>query len=207
ETRLLPNPFDRDSASVLRGREIFNHPQAGCVSCHLPPHFAKKDFSNNRQQAFAPMTMFTMRDGSFTFISMNRLDYITGTRRDLEPWDIGRAEETQGHFTPFPLRGIWDRPPVFLHNGTARTLHEALATPGHRGLRWFKYEPLLGGFPERVGRREAGFNATYVAAEPSPKFKAFMKSGSRLGVDTHGGTLHLSGAELDDLVNFLNTIE
>lgn len=207
EPRLLPMPFDRESASVRRGQRIFEDPQTGCATCHPPPNFAKKDFPNRPEQAFEPVVPLTVRDGSFTLIGMNRLDFINGLRRDLEPWDAGRAEEHQGHFTSFPLRGIWDRPPVFLHNGMARTLREVLATPGNPGLRTFKYEPRVGGAPERPGRREVGFNTTGMFAERLHRVKLLVSAGARIGNDTHGGTSQLTAQQLDDLVNFLNTIE
>ena len=207
QPRLLPNPFDRTNGSVLRGKTLFERPQVGCVTCHPPPHFAKKDFADNRQQAFAPVAPLTVRDGSFTLISMNRLDYINGYLRDLEPWDIGRAEEVQGQFTTFPLRGIWDRPPVFLHNGMARTLREVLAAPDHPVLGTFKYEPRIGGVPERPGRREVGFNMTFLSASLTPQVKLQQQAGARIGIDTHGGTSHLMPLEIDDLVNYLNSIE
>jgi len=207
EPRLLPNPFDQTNRSVERGRKLFEDPRVGCAACHPSPHFTKKDFPDNRQQAFEPVVTLTVRDGAFTLIGMNRLDHINGIRRDLEPWDIGRVERTQGHFTTFPLRGIWDRPPVFLHHGMARTLHETTATPGHVALRTFKYEPLIGGFPERPGRKEVGLNMTFIFADRSPKVKMHMRAGARIGVDTHGGTSHLTAGQIDDLVNFLNSIE
>ncbi len=207
EPRLLPNPFDQTSRSVLRGKVLFEDPQVGCVSCHPAPHFAKKDLRDNRQQAFAPQVTFTARDGSSTLIGMYRLDSINGVQRDLEPWDVGRVEEVQGHFTSFQLRGIWDRPPSFLHNGMARTLHEVVATPGHPGLGKYKYEPLIGGVPERPGRREVGFNMTWLFKKRSDRTKLHMKSGARLGFDTHGGTSHLTAQQVDDLVDFLDSIE
>lgn len=207
EPRLLPNPFDPINRSVLRGRRLFEDPRVGCVACHPPPHFTKKDFPDNQQQAFPPVVPLTVRDGSFTLIGMNRLDDINGYRRDLEPWDIGRAEEHEGHFTTFPLRGLWDRPPVFLHNGMARTLREIVTTPGHRALRTFKYEPLLGGVPERPGHREVGFNMTFMVAEASRPMKLQIESGARIGIDTHGGTSHLTVRQIDDLVNFLSSIQ
>jgi len=207
EPRLLPNPFDQTSRSVLRGKALYEDPQVGCVSCHPPPHFAKKDFPDNRQQAFAPLVTFTARDGASTLIGMYRLDSINGVHRDLEPGDRGRVEEVQGHFTSFQLRGLWDRPPVFLHNGMAKTMHEVVATPGHPGLRRFKYEPLIGGIPERPERREIGFNMTWLFKKHSEKVKLHIKAGSRLGTDTHGGTSHLTAQQVDDLVNFLNSIE
>ncbi|MCP5117419.1 MAG: hypothetical protein GY953_41875 [bacterium] len=207
EPRLLPNPYDRASRSVIRGEKIFEDARVGCASCHQEPDFTRKDFAGNRQQAFEPVVTLTVRDGAFTLIGMNRMDYINGYRRDLEPWDIGRAEEKQGHFTIFPLRGLWDRPPVFLHNGMARSLREVVGTPGHPGLRRFRYEPLIGGAPERPGRREVGFNTTFQFHEASREVKMHLQSGARLGVDTHGGTSHLTAQQVDDLVNFLNSIE
>jgi hypothetical protein len=207
EGRLLPNPFDPTNSSVSRGKKLFEHPQVGCAGCHPPPHFARKDFPDNPQQAFEPVVMLTVRDGSFTLIGMNRLDYINGFRRDLEPWDIGRVEEVQGHFTTFPLRGLWDRPPVFLHNGIARTLREVIAIPGHPSLRRFKYEPLLGGAPERLGRKEVGFNMTFLFTQDIPRVKLHRGAKARMGFDTHGGSSHLTALQVDDLVHFLESIE
>lgn len=207
EPRLLPNPFDQKSQSVARGKVLYEDPQVGCVSCHPAPHFAKKDFADNVQQAFAPLVTLSARDGSSTLVGMYRLDKINGLRRDLEPRSLDRAEEVQGHFTSFGLRGIWDRPPTFLHNAMARTLHEVVATPGHPGLRPYKYEPLIGGVPERPGHKEVGFNMTWLFAERSDQVKLHMKAGARLGFDTHGGTSHLRAQQVDDLVNFMEAIE
>ncbi|MCE9583407.1 MAG: hypothetical protein K8T20_13055 [Planctomycetes bacterium] len=207
EPRLLPNPFDRESASVKRGREIFNNPQVGCVSCHVGPTFTRKDFPDNPEQSLPPLVSLSARDGSFTLISMNRLDAINGVARDLEPSDGGREERKQGHFTTLQLRGIWDRPPVFLHNGMARTLREIVAVPGQPALGWFKYEPLLGGVPERPGRKEVGFNETFFFTERLPKVKAHLKAEGRIGSDTHGGTSQLTPQQIDDLVNFMESIE
>lgn len=202
EPRLLPNPFDRASPSVERGRKLFFDPQVGCAACHAPPDFTRKDF-----HAMAPMVTTTVRDGSFTLVGMNRLDAIHGVKRDLEPWDAGRVEEKQAHYAVLQLRGIWDRPPVFLHHGRARTLHEVVASPKHVSLRTFRYEPLLGGVPERPGGREIGCNETYLVTDRSPKLRQLFESGGRIGIDTHGGTSHLTARQIQDLVDFLNSIE
>ncbi len=207
EPRLMPNPFDRDNASIRRGRVLFNHPQLGCASCHPAPNFAKKDFPDNPRQVVPPQTMVTQREGGFTLISMERLDYIAGIRRDLEPWDIGRAEDQEAHFTPTQLRGLWDQPPDFLHNGMARSLREVVSVPGQTSLGWFKYEPLTGGYPERPGRREIGFNETYMILKGTPAAKIHLSSGGRIGSDSHGGTSQLTGPQVDDLVNYLLSIE
>lgn len=206
EPRLLPNPFDATSRSVLRGKRLFEDPQVGCVSCHPPPDFTRKDFPDNPRQALPALVTLSQRDAAFTLISMNRLDALAGVRRDLEPWDTGRAEEAEGQYTTFPLRGIWDRPPVFLHHGMARSLREVVATPGHLALGRYKYEPLLGGVPERPGRREVGFNETIFVTEPLPRARAFLRSGGRIGLDTHGGTSQLRPHQVDDLVDFLEAI-
>ncbi len=208
EPRLLPNPFDPTNRSIVRGKLLFEDPQVGCVSCHPPPHFAKKDFPGLKNQAMPSQVMFSVRDGSFTLMSKNREDFVNGILRDLEPWDMGRAEERQGLFTVFPLRGLWDRPPVFLHNGMARNMREVVCAPGHPALRKYKYEPLIGGRPERPGKKEVGQNMTMVAATREPKkVQLHIASGARIGFDTHGGTSHLTRQQIDDLVNFLNSIE
>ena len=208
EPRLLPNPFDPTHPSIVRGKLLFEDPQVGCVSCHPPPHFAKKDFPDLPNQAMFAQVMFTVRDGSFTLMSKNSEDHINGAIRDLEPWDLGRFEQQQGMFTVFPLRGIWDRPPIFLHSGIARNMHEVVCMPGHPALRKFKYEPLIGGFPERPGRREVGMNMTMVAATREPKkVQLHIQSGARIGFDTHGGSSQLTRQQIDDLVNFINSIE
>jgi YVTN family beta-propeller protein len=207
EPRLMPVPFDLDNASIRRGRALFNEAQVGCVSCHPAPHFAKKNLPNNPRQVIQPQVSLSTRDGSFTLISMERLDMIAGIRRDLEPWDIGRAEDEEAHFTPFQLRGLWDRPPVFLHNGAARTLREVVSVPGQTSLGWFKYEPLFGGYGERPGRREVGFNETYFIKKRTEKTKTHLDTGGRIGSDTHGGTSQLTAQQIDDLVNYLQSIE
>lgn len=209
EPRLMPNPFDQNSASVNRGRALFNHPQLGCASCHPAPHFAKKDFANNPRQVVPPQVPLSVRDTGFTLISMYRLDYLAGIRHDLEPWDAGRAEspEQNQHITPLQLRGAWDRPPLFLHNAMARSLREVIAAPGVPALGWFKYEPLFGGSPERPGRREIGFNETYLIPKGTNAAKVHLQTGGRIASDAHGGTSQLTPQQIDDLVNYLETIE
>ena len=205
----MPNPFDQNAASVNRGKALFNHPQLGCVSCHPAPNFAKKDFPNNPRQVVPPQVPLSVRDSGFTLISMYRLDYLAGIRHDLEPWDAGRAEtpDQNQHITPLQLRGAWDRPPLFLHNAMARSLREVVAAPGVPGLGWFKYEPLFGGSPERPGRREVGFNETYMIPKGTNAAKVHLMTGGRIASDAHGGTSQLTPQQIDDLVAYLETIE
>jgi YVTN family beta-propeller protein len=209
EPRLMPNPYDQDAASVNRGRALFNHPQLGCASCHPAPAFAKKDFPDNPRQVVPPQVPLSVRDTGFTLISMRRLDFLAGIRHDLEPWDAGRVEtpEQNQHLTPLQLRGAWDRPPLFLHNAQARTLREVVAAPGSQALGWFPYEPLFGGSPERPGRREVGFNETYMIPKGTNAAKVHLMTGGRIASDAHGGTSQLTAPQIDDLVNYLETIE
>lgn len=209
EPRLMPNPFDQDAAAVSRGKALFNHPQLGCTSCHPAPNFAKKDFPHNPRQVVPPQVPLSVRDTGFTLISMHRLDYLAGIRRDLEPWDIGRAEspDQNQHITPLQLRGAWDRPPLFLHNAMARNLREVISAPGVAALGWFKYEPLFGGSPERPGRREIGFNETYMILKGTNAAKVHLQTGGRIASDAHGGTSQLTSQQIDDLVAYLESIE
>ena len=105
------------------------------------------------------------------------------------------------------MRGLWDRPPLFLHNGAARTLREVVSVPGQTSLGWFKYEPLFGSYGERPGRREVGFNETWFVKNRNERNKTHLDTGGRIGSDTHGGTSHLTAQQIDDLVNYLLSIE
>lgn len=209
EPRLMPNPFDQKSASVLRGKALFEHPQLGCSSCHPAPHFAMKGLANNPRQVLPPQVPLSVRDTGFTLISMHRLDYLAGIKRDLEPWDVGRVEQPNQnqHITALQLRGAWDRPPLFLHNGMARTLREVVSPPMNVALGWFKYNPLFGGCTERPGRREVGFNETFMIFKETPAAKVHLATGGRIASDAHGGTSQLTPQQIDDLVNYLESIE
>ena len=84
---------------------------------------------------------------------------------------------------------------------------EVVATGGHPAVRQFQYVPLLGGVPDRRGRLEVGFNETVWYKERSKMASVFFEAGARIGMDTHGGTSHLTGRDVDDIVNFMKTIE
>jgi len=82
-----------------------------------------------------------------------------------------------------------------------------VATPGHRALRRYRYEPLIGGNPERPGRHEVGFNATFHVPDRQRYTAMHEIAMARIGHDTHGGTSHLRASQVDDLVCFLKSIE
>ncbi|MCC7334220.1 MAG: hypothetical protein IT422_03955 [Pirellulaceae bacterium] len=201
---LLPNPYDREHPSVRRGEALFNSPSVMCSVCHTPPEFTNKDIglTNNDRRALPQLTTVSRRDASYTLVSVRAMDVANGlTDFDLESDDVGRVEDKEGSFTTMQLRGIFDRPPVFLHHARTRSLREVLCTPEHPALRRYRLPVLQGTEDVRPGRREIGFNETTArtpAGPLNPQDQAF---------DTHGGTSHLTARQIEDLLNFMLSIE
>jgi len=123
------------------------------------------------------------------------------TDLDLAPEDRGRVEEAEGHFTPMQLRGLFDRPPVFLHHARARSLREVVLTPNHPGARRYLFPVLMGDEEVRPDRKEIGFNEL-----TERSLQGSLDIDNRI-IDSHGGTSHLSPRQIDDLVNFMKVIE
>ncbi len=197
EMRLVPNPFDQANPSVVRGRMLFGDLGVGCVVCHPPPAFASKDEAlyNNEERTLPSLVSFTDREKAFTLVSPHWMDSVNGYERDVEPWERGRIERTEGHVTSFALRGMFDRPFTFLHHGRALSVRESFAAPDHYSLRLFRYSPLKGGEHAREDGRERGFNELSFIEE-----RTYM-------VDTHGATSHLTALQVQDLEHFLLAIE
>jgi len=197
EPRLLPNPTDQHNPSVLRGKLLFGDLGVGCVSCHKPPNFTDKSeaLSHNRNRTLPALISFTKREQAFTLVGPSWMDTINGYQRDVESWEKGRVERNEGHMTTFPLRGLFDRPFTFLHHGRALSVRETIATPDHYSLRKFKYSPLRGSEEMRPSGRERGFNELSFFDE-----RTYM-------MDTHGATSHLNARQIQDLENFLLSID
>ena len=197
ETKLWPNPYDQDNPSVVRGKLLFNSLAVGCVICHKPPQFTNKanELYHNPERVLPAIITFTHREKAFTLIGPHWMDSVNGYQRDLEYWEPGRAERVQGMVTTFPLRGLFDRPFVFLHHGRALSVRETFAAPEHYSLRRYKFPALRGGENVRPNGRERGFNELTFLEE-----KTYM-------LDTHGGTSHLNAQQIQDLENFLLSIE
>jgi DNA-binding beta-propeller fold protein YncE len=197
ETRLHPNPYDKNNPSVIRGRRLFNRLDVNCITCHKAPEFTSKDeeLFNNRERVLPAIISFTRREKAFTLVGPHWMDRANNFKRDLEYWDEGRVERNQGDVTVFQLRGLFDRPFSFLHHGRAVSIREVIASPDHYSLRKFKYPLLRGGEDVREGRLERGFNELSFIEE-----KTYV-------VDTHGGTSHLNVIQIQDLENFLLSIE
>ncbi|MBL6992159.1 MAG: hypothetical protein ISR65_20410 [Bacteriovoracaceae bacterium] len=197
ENGLRPNPFDQNNPSVIKGKLLFNSLEVGCISCHKAPEFTDKsnELYNNKERTLPALISFTPREQSFTLVSPHWMDSVNNYKRDVEYWETGRIERKEGNMTTFPLRGLFDRPFAFLHHGRAKSIRESFATPNHYALRKFKYPVLRGDENIREDRMERGFNELSFLGE-----KTFM-------MDTHGGTSHLNATQVQDLENFLLSIE
>jgi cytochrome c peroxidase len=166
---------------VRAGRALYERPDVGCAGCHPAPAFTDKRHPPNSNRAFPPLVTAAARDAVHTLVSPHRIDAV----QDHAPEDRGRLWERPGTFPAPSLRGLWARPPRFLHHGGAITLREVLATPGHPALRPAAPRAQA----ERPGGMELGLN-------------------ERDGVpDTHGGTSHLNVWELECLRRYVLAIE
>jgi len=140
--RLLPNPnADLKLAAAERGRRLYESSDTGCAFCHPLPVTTIASAPE-----FNPFGLPVQ----FPALITPRKNPITGESAD---------DATAGFLQTFPtvaqgadgirfgvpaLRGIWDRAERFFHDGRAKSLREALATPGHPAL----------------GPGEQGFNET-----------------------------------------------
>jgi len=200
---LLPNPYDKKDPSVIRGSRLFNDVQVMCGVCHRAPEFTNKslELAPNDRRALPSLTTITQRDASYTLVSVHALEKVNGREFDFSPEDPGRVEDKEGSFTTMQLRGIFDRPPIFLHHGRARSLREVLCTPQHPALSRYRYPVLQGSEEVRPGRKEMGLNEITLRS-PEGKLKPMDQI-----FDTHGGTSHLTKRQIEDLLNFMLSIE
>ncbi|MBA2661370.1 MAG: beta-propeller fold lactonase family protein [Bradymonadaceae bacterium] len=166
EPALLPNPNPATTASVERGRRLFHSPSQGCAACHPGPSFGLTASNNPLAMPllFGPV-ITPNRDSS----GLN-LDLVTAAF--LARFPGVKQDQSDLRLKSPALVGLWDRAPMFLHDGRARSLREVLATPHHPAL----------------AAGENGYNEADGVS------------------DSHGGTSHLSPAELDDLIQFLNSL-
>jgi len=186
EPRLHPNPVDRDDPMVQHGESLFNSPEVGCMACHPAPLFTDKVHVYNENKAFPPLVSAANRDNIHTLVSADRIDFLNQYIREWDSEDRGRVEQREGFFVSPSLRGLWARPPKFLHHGGAVSLREVLCTPDHVALRQFPFE-----------RRDA--------LRPDRSERGHNELGGL--PDTHGTTSQLSIWDIECLLAFLNSIE
>ena len=203
DNRLLPNPFDKQHPSVKRGEQLFNSAQVMCSVCHTSPEFTNKSakLANNDRRALPQLTTMTRRDASYSLASVFAVETVNGDPLGIQHEDKGRFEDKEGTFTTMTLRGIFDRPPVFLHHARARSLREVLLTPNHPAARKYRFPVLLGDEEVRANRLEIGFN------ELTERTSAGSLDNTNQILDSHGGTSHLTPRQINDLLNFMMSIE
>lgn len=138
---LLPNPNAALALpSARRGQALYESPQTGCSFCHpLPVTTVTADFNpfGVRLRFPAVVTPRLSPDGrNVDGISPGFLSTFPTAEQDASGVLFGVPQ----------LRGLWDRANLFLHDGRAPSLREALATPGHAAL-----SPGQRGFNETFG--------------------------------------------------------
>jgi YVTN family beta-propeller protein len=152
ENRLLPTPFDKQHPSVKRGQQLFNSAQVMCGVCHTAPEFTNKTalLANNDRRALPQLTTMSRRDASYSLASVFAVETANGDPLGLKHEDKGRFEDKEGSFTTMTLRGIFDRPPVFLHHARARSLREVVLTPNHPAARKYLLPVMMGDKKKQV---------------------------------------------------------
>ncbi len=161
EPRLLASPVSAAEPMVRHGRALFESATVGCSRCHPAPAFTDKVHVHNENRAMPPLVTPAPRDNVHTLVSAHRLDHLDGYVR---PWDRGsdgtidrgRVESREGFYVAPSLRGLFARPPRFLHHGRALSLAETFLPPDHLALGRFASERV--GDQRRPGRREVGHN-------------------------------------------------
>jgi hypothetical protein len=159
-TALPPNPNRPDSPAALRGQALFESPATGCSACHPAPSFAVSTDVNplDIPVVMGPVvTPVRADDGTnldlfaegflaaFPRAEQETCEEVCGEQAcEADPTVCDDIRNVR--FGVPSLRGIWDRAPMFLHDGRARSLREVLCTPGHPAL-----EQDETGFNERDG--------------------------------------------------------
>jgi DNA-binding beta-propeller fold protein YncE len=166
--RLLPNPNNAlDLPTARRGKALYQMSDTGCNGCHplpltttatLPVPFSPFGMPVR----FPPVITPERRpDGSDAMLVINT---FISTFPDTVQTAAGL------HVGSTPLRGLWDRPQTrFYHDGRARSLRGALATPGHAALR-----PGEVGHNERDGVRDTHGGTSHLDKYQLEDLKNFL---------------------------------
>lgn len=185
DTHLLPSPYAPDTDLVRLGEAVFARADTGCSVCHPAPAFA---VSQTHNPAGLPLRMDPV-------VSPARAP--DGTNRDLMSERFVRTfPRAEQH-----LCADLCPPSTCAADPTAcDDLRQVrLAAPSLRGL-WDRARFLHDGRARSL--REVLATPGHPALRPGER--GFNE---RDGVpDTHGGTSHLTGAELDALVAYLRTL-
>ncbi len=175
--RLLPNPLAQYPTAeqmprLERGRQLFHSPEVACSTCH------------------------PSADSSFPFTNNENLPPVIPT----SGLDTGLQfkHEVDGHFNVPSIRGVWDRPTIYFHDGRGKSLKAAILATGHPAL-------------------TEGEDGCHMLGEETDEFwlnlfrPVYNGQGCNVlqngGMLQHGGTSGLTEAEVDDLLWYVRSIE
>jgi len=171
--RLPPNPNRAlDLAAAARGRALYARTEVGCATCHPLPLTTvaiEPAFSPAGVAVRVPPVITPTLDPSGAIA-----DTVTeGFRNTFSVGGIGATEQgPEGIHLGIPqLRGLWDRAPRFFHDGRARSLREALASPGHPALASGET-----GFNERWGQPDTHGGTSQLSADELDDLIAFLET-------------------------------
>jgi len=174
--RLLPNPDAQfpttaRAAQIARGRALFHSNPVNCFVCH-PSDDAQTPFTTN--ESIVPVITPSALDNGLTF-----------------------KYEVDGNFNIPSLRGAWDRPSVFFHDGRAKSLRSAILPPGHAALK-----------VDEDGCQILAQEADkYVNNTVRPVYNGQGCNEVSGRPDTHGGTSQLTPQQIDDLLAYVRSIQ
>ena len=164
-SRLLPNPNAALSSGQIRlGAVIYGSSQAGCAGCHPLPTGAIAVAAPISVPIAMPFVTSPLRHPE-TGVDVDRI-----TPGFLGTFPRARQDATGLQIGVTSVRGAWDRA-RFLHAGTARSVREVLATPGHPGL-----EPGEIGRNERDGFPDTHGGTSHLDAEELAALVAFVET-------------------------------
>lgn len=164
-TRLLPNPNETaPTADVALGEAIYASSDAGCSTCHPLPLAATavgSDFDAPLSMTYVISPLRNPETGA-------DVDVITPGFLQTFPRATQTAAGLRVGVTS--LRGAWDRT-RFFHHAQARSLVEALATPGHPAL-----VPGQRGWNERDGQPDTHGGTSHLTPDELRALAAFVES-------------------------------
>jgi CxxC motif-containing protein (DUF1111 family) len=117
----VPARRDVDKPDVLRGKQVFY--ESGCISCHHPKYVTRRDAPQQAHQfqLIWPYSDFLLHDMGEGLADGMPVGDASGSEWRTPPlWGIGLTETVSGHT-------------LFLHDGRARNLLEAILWHGGEG--------------------------------------------------------------------------
>ena len=185
-TRLLPNPNPSDLESVRRGEALFHSPETACAACHLAPSFGARDSSVEGVALDVVGPVVTPLRGA------------DGTNLDLL---------ASGFVQTFPLavqdrcEDICGEQVCSVDKAACDDLRDVMfGAPPLRGI-WDRADGMLHDGRAR-GLREVLCTPGHPALQPGE-----TGYNERDGVvDSHGGTSHLTPAQIQDLIAFIESL-